>query len=118
MRDDTSSSDGGLDEGVELFVSANGELQMPRSDALHLKIFAGVPRQLEHLSREVFEDGGRVDGSRGSDALRMVDRLFEEAVDTTDWELKPGLGRPRLGRLFGCGGFSALATFSSFTTFS
>ncbi|KAH8060772.1 5S rRNA binding protein [Aureococcus anophagefferens] len=31
--------------------------------------FRGVARELEHLGREVLEDGGRVDGGRGADAL-------------------------------------------------
>ena len=36
MRDNTSACNGCLDESVELLVSSNSELQMARSDTLHL----------------------------------------------------------------------------------
>lgn len=42
----TASSDGGLDEGVQLLVSTDGELQVTGGDTLHLEIFRGVARQL------------------------------------------------------------------------
>ena len=32
------TSDGGLDEGVELLVTTDGELQVTRCDALHLEV--------------------------------------------------------------------------------
>ena len=56
VRDDTTTGDGGLDEGVELLVSSNGELQVTRCDTLHFKILAGVPGQFENLGREVLQD--------------------------------------------------------------
>ena len=37
VGDDTTARDGRLDEGVELLVTADGELQVTRRDALHLK---------------------------------------------------------------------------------
>ena len=38
VRDDTAASNGGLDEGVELFVTADRKLQVTGSDALDLKV--------------------------------------------------------------------------------
>ena len=53
VGDDTASSNGGLDQGVQLFVSPDGELQMPGGDPLHLQILGSVSCQLEDLSSEV-----------------------------------------------------------------
>ena len=47
----TSSGNGGLDEGVELLVSANGELEMAGSDTLHLQVLGCVSGELENLSK-------------------------------------------------------------------
>ena len=38
VRDNTTSSNSGLDESVKLFVSSDGEQQMSGSDSLHFKI--------------------------------------------------------------------------------
>lgn len=118
VRNDTTSRDRRLDEGVELFVSTDGQLQVPRGDALHLEILARVARQLQDLGRQVLKDGRRVHGGRGSDALRMVDRVLEETVDTTNGELKTRLGRPRLRGLLARGGLASLAALASFSALS
>ena len=89
---DTTSSDGGLDEGVELLVSSDGELEMPWGDSLHLKILGRVSGQLENLGGEVLEDCGRVDGGGASDAATLGGPALQVTVDTTDRELKSGLG--------------------------
>jgi len=36
VRNDTTTSDGSLNEHVQLFVTANGKLQVSRSDTFHL----------------------------------------------------------------------------------
>lgn len=61
VRDDTTASNGGLDQGVELFISSDGELQMSRSNSLHLKVLGGVAGQLEDLSGQVLKDSSCVD---------------------------------------------------------
>jgi len=58
VRDDAASGNGRLDEGVQLFVSSDGELQVTGSDTLHLQIFGSVACQLKNLSCQVLEDGG------------------------------------------------------------
>lgn len=40
VRDHTTAGDGSLDEGVELLVTTDGELQVAGSDALHLLLSA------------------------------------------------------------------------------
>jgi hypothetical protein len=42
VGDNTAASDGGLDEGVKLFVTTDGELQVTRGDALDLEVLGGV----------------------------------------------------------------------------
>ena len=38
VRNDTTASDGSLNEHVQLFITANSELQVSRGDAFHLQI--------------------------------------------------------------------------------
>lgn len=61
VGDHTSTGDGGLDERVKLFITADSELQVARRDTLHLEVLACVARQLQHLGRQVFEDRRGVD---------------------------------------------------------
>lgn len=42
MWQDTTEGDGGADQGVELLVTADGELQVTRRDTLDLEILGGV----------------------------------------------------------------------------
>ena len=100
MRDDTATGNGSLDQGVELFVTADGELQVARGHSLHLKVLAGVAGELEDLSGEVLEDGRSVDGGRGANAAAGADSALQEPVDSSDRELRgrhitDGLDAPR-----------------------
>lgn len=63
VRNDTSSSNGSLDEKVELFVTSNGELKMSGGDSSDFEVFGGVSSQLQNLSSQVLENGSCVDGS-------------------------------------------------------
>jgi hypothetical protein len=42
VGDNTTTSDGRLNERVELFITADGQLQVARSDAFDFEVFAGV----------------------------------------------------------------------------
>lgn len=101
VRDHTAAGNGRLDERVELLVTTDGELQMARRDALHLEVLGRVPCQLEHLGRQVLEDGRRVDGRRCADTPTRVAAVLEEAMDAPDGELGrergEGDGRARRG---------------------
>jgi len=87
VRDDTTARDGRLDERVELLVSADGELQVARSDTLHLEVLRRVASKLEHLGREVLEDSCGVYSARSADAATDDDAVFEHTVNTADGEL-------------------------------
>ena len=54
MRDDTTASDGGFDEGVELLIATDGQLKMARGDALHFQVLRCVTSELKHFGGEVF----------------------------------------------------------------
>ena len=88
VRDDTSTCDGALDEGVELLVSTNGQLQMARGDTLHLQILASIPSQLQNLSSQVLQDGSRVHGCGGTNTAIGLSPLLQLTVDTSNRELK------------------------------
>ena len=87
VGDDTTTGDGGLDKGVELLVTTDGELEMAGSDTLDLEVLAGVTGELEDLGGQILKDGGSVDGGGGTDTLGLLDGGLEETVDTTDGEL-------------------------------
>jgi hypothetical protein len=57
----TTTGDGGLDEGVELLISADGQLQVSGRDSLDLKVLGCVSCQLENLSGEILKDSSAVD---------------------------------------------------------
>lgn len=42
MRQDTTKGNGGADQGVELLVTTDGELEMSGGDALDLEVLGGV----------------------------------------------------------------------------
>ena len=66
VGDDSTTSNGGLDQSIQLLVSPDGELEMSGGDSLHLQVLTGVSSQLEDLSSEVLQDGRAVDSSGGS----------------------------------------------------
>ena len=61
VGNDTTASDGSLDQGVELFVASDGQLEVSRSNSLHFEILASVSSELEDLSGQVLKDSCGVD---------------------------------------------------------
>jgi hypothetical protein len=56
MWQDTSKGDGGADQSVELFITADGKLEVARGNALDFKILGGVLQiPLARMTR--IEDG-------------------------------------------------------------
>ena len=90
---DTTLGDGDVSEKlVQLFIVADGELEMSGNDTGLLVVAGSVTGQLENLSSEVLKDSGEVDGSTGTDTLSVV-ALAEKTVDTADGERQTSLGR-------------------------
>ena len=70
VGDDTTTSDGSLDQRVQLLVPSDGELQMPGGDPLDLQVLGCVASQLQHLSSQVLQDSRAVYSSGGSNTTR------------------------------------------------
>lgn len=91
MGDHASAGDGGLDQGVQLLVTSDGQLQVPRCDSLDLQVLGSVASELENLGRQVLEDGCAVDCCSSADSAVGVDSALQESVDSSDWELYTGV---------------------------
>ena len=81
VRNDATSSDGCLDQSVQLLVSPDGQLEMSGCDPLHLEILTGVAGQLEDLGSEVLQDGRAVHGSSGSNSAAAEGPGLEVTMD-------------------------------------
>ena len=88
VGDDSTASNGGLDQSVQLLVSPDGELEMSGGDSLHLQILTGVAGQLEDLSSEVLQDCRAVDGSGGSNPPGGERAALEVAMDPEKFSLE------------------------------
>ena len=87
VRDNTSTSDGSLDKGVELLITSDSKLQVSWGDSLDLKIFGSVTSELKDLSGQVLEDGSTVDCRCGSDSAVGTHSVFQNSMNSSDWEL-------------------------------
>jgi len=97
----TTVGDGNVVEKlVQLLVVSDGQLNVSRDNPVLAVISGGVTSQLENLGGEVLKDRGEIHRGTSSDTL-CVTSLTEMSVDTTDGELKSGLGRTGVGGLSG-----------------
>lgn len=85
--DDTTASDSGLDESVELLISSDSKLEMSWSNSLHLKILGSVTSELKNLSGQVLEDSGRVHSRSSTDSAAGIHSSLEDSVDSSNGEL-------------------------------
>jgi len=111
VGNDTTTGDGGLDDAVELIITADGEEQMPWGDAvvsgvlllalttltsllalLLVHLTAGVARELEDLGGEVLEEGGAVDGGGTSTTLLAEKTILHATVDAANREVEASEG--------------------------
>ncbi|KAL2296223.1 hypothetical protein Nmel_018517 [Mimus melanotis] len=107
----TSTSDGGFDQGVQLLITTDRQLQVPGCNPFDFEILGCVPSQLQHLqdsgkrwecrgqgccgwgggsylSGQVLEDGCAVDSCRGSHTPVAGGPSLQVPVDAADWELR------------------------------
>ena len=93
---DTSLGNGHSgEELVQLFVIADGQLQVAGDDPGLLVVTGSIASQLENLSCQVLHDGCHVDGGTSTNTLGIVS-FPEETVDTSHGELKPSPAGPGL----------------------
>ena len=62
MRKNATERDGRSDQGVQLFVTTNGQLEVSGSDAFDFEILGRVACKFEDFGSQVLEDGGDIDG--------------------------------------------------------
>lgn len=92
VGENTSVGDGSVgEEFVQLFVVSDGQLDVSWDDSGLLVVSGGVTGELKDLSSQVFEDGSKVHWGTGSDSLG-VSSLLKESGNSSNWELKSGLG--------------------------
>ena len=87
VRDDTTTGNSGLDQGIELLVTSNGKLQMSWGNSLHFEILGSVTSKLENLSGKVLKNGSAVDCGCGTDSVVGADFTLQESMNSSNWEL-------------------------------
>jgi hypothetical protein len=101
VRKNTAGGDGDTAEKfVQLFIVANGQLDVARDDASFLVVAGGIASKLENLGGQVLEHGTKVNRSSSANA-RGILALLEVTVHATNGELKTRLlgARNRLAAL-------------------
>ena len=79
------------EELVQLFVIADGELEMTGDDSGLLVVTGSVASEFEDLSSEVLHDGSQVDWCTSTYTFSIV-ALAEKTVDTSNGELESSPG--------------------------
>ena len=113
--DDTSTCYGGLDHRVQLFITTDSELQMPRSDSFGLEVLRSVPCKLKNFCSEVFKNGCSVNCRCASDSAVTVHPTLHEAVDSSHRKLQTSSSRSWLRSLFIGLAWPIFTTFPAFT---
>ena len=85
----TGCDGGAAEKSSELFVVADSKLDVTGHNSGLLVVLGGVTGELENLSCEVFENGGKVHGGTSSNSLG-VSALLEVTSDSSDGELESG----------------------------
>jgi hypothetical protein len=76
VRNDSSSSNGGLDQGVKFLVSSDGKLQMSGGNSLDFQVLAGVSCQLKHLSSEILKNSSAIYSSGRTNSMVCIHSQF------------------------------------------
>lgn len=69
VREDTSKSDGGADQGIQFFVAADGELEMAGCDTLDLQVLGSILWREYRVSRTARGDGRGKGNNEGTGKL-------------------------------------------------
>ena len=88
VRNNTTTSNGGLNQGIKLLVTSDSQLNVARRDSLSLKIFASITCEFQNLSGQILENGSSVDSGSGSDTAIGLYSALQESVDSSDRELR------------------------------
>ena len=92
VGEDTTLGNGDTgEELVQLFVIADGELEMTGDDSGFLVVTGSVTSEFKNLSSEVLHNGSQVDWCTSTDTFGIVS-FTEKTVDTSNGELKSSPG--------------------------
>ena len=92
VGEDTTLGDGdSAAQSLQLFVVADGELDVSGVDSGLLVVPGGVASQLDHLGGEVLEHGGQVDWSASADSISPV-AVAKHSVHSADGERQSSAG--------------------------
>jgi hypothetical protein len=86
--DNTATSDSGLDEGVQFFITSDGKLQVSWCDSLDLQVLRGVTSELQDFGSQVFEDSSTVHCGSGSNSAVGTNSALQKSMNSSDGELK------------------------------
>lgn len=95
VRNNTTSSNGSLDQGVELFITSDGKLQMSWSNSLDFEIFGCVTCKLENLSSQVLKNGSAINCGSSSNSIVSANFALQESMDSSNWELNSKIRKVR-----------------------
>ena len=87
MRNDTTTSNCRLYEGIKFLVTTDCKLEVTRSNTLHFEVLACIASKLENLGSEVLQYCWCIYCGSGANTLGLLDRSFQKAVDTANREL-------------------------------
>lgn len=87
VGDHTTTSNGGLDEDVELFVTSDSKKEMTRCDSSHLEVLGCISSQFEHFCSEIFQNGSCVNCSSCANSVLCAHSSLQESVDSSNGEL-------------------------------
>ena len=87
VRNNSTTSNGSFDQCIEFLVSTDGQLQMPRSDTLHLQILTSISCKLQYFCGQVLEYGCSIDSSCCTNSPIGGNPSLEQTVNTTHRKL-------------------------------
>jgi len=86
VGEDTTLGDCNVaEELVQLFIVADGELEVTRDNTSLLVVSSSIASKFEDFGSKILENGSEIDRSTSTDTLGVV-ALSQETVDTADGE--------------------------------
>lgn len=87
MRKHTASSDGSLDQWVQLFVTTDSKLKMPRCNTFDFEVLGRITSQFKNFCCQIFQNSCRVYRSLGSYTCIVSAPFLQITMNTTNGEL-------------------------------
>lgn len=85
--DNTTTSNGSFNQGVQLFVTSDGKLQVSWSDSLYLQVLWGVTSKLQNFSSQILKNGSAVYSWGSSNSAVGTNSALQKSMNSSDREL-------------------------------